>query len=50
MVNARECDRSPSLYGSRWLLQKVHCRVLKDISPHHFLAKEGEEISMDRRM
>jgi hypothetical protein len=24
--------------------------VLKDGSPYHFLAKEGEEISVDRRM
>jgi hypothetical protein len=45
-----ECDRSQILYGSSWLLQKDHSRVLKDRSTHHFLAKEGEEISMDRGM
>jgi hypothetical protein len=50
MVSTKECDRSQILYGSSWLLHKVHCRILKDSSPHHFLAKEGEEISMDGRM
>jgi len=50
MVSTEECDKSQILYGSSLLLQKVHCRVLKDFSPHHFLAKKGEEISMDIRM
>jgi hypothetical protein len=48
MVSAKERDRSQILYGSSWLLQKVYRRVLKDSSPYHFLAKEGEEVSVDR--
>jgi hypothetical protein len=48
MVSAKECDRIQILYGSSWLLQKVYLRVVEDISPYHFLAKEGEEISVDR--
>ena len=50
MVSAEECVISQILYGSSWLLHNVHCRVLKDGSLHHFLEKEGEEISMDKRM
>ena len=33
-----------------WLLYKVYCRVLEDSSPYHFLAKEGEEVLVDRRL
>ena len=48
MVSAKEHDISYILYESSWLLQKVYRRVLKDISPYHFLAGEGEEVSVDR--
>jgi hypothetical protein len=50
MISAKEHDGSQILYGSSWLLDKVHCMFLKDISPYHFLAKEGEEVSVDKRM
>jgi hypothetical protein len=50
MVNAKESDGSQILYGSSWLVQKVYRRVLEDNSPYHFLEKEGEEISVDKRM
>ena len=47
MVNAKECDIIQILYGSSWLLEKFHCRVLKDSSPYHFLEKEGEKVAVD---
>jgi hypothetical protein len=45
--STKECERSQILYGSSWILQKVHFRALKDSLTHHFLAKEGEQVSMD---
>jgi hypothetical protein len=50
MVRGKECERIHILYGSRWLLHNVYSRVLEDILPYHFLAKEGEEISVEKRM
>jgi hypothetical protein len=44
MVIDEECDNSYILYGSIWLLHKVHWMFLKDNSPDHFLSKEGHEI------
>ena len=48
MVSAKERDGSQILYGFSWILQKIYRRILEDSSPYHFLAKEGEEVSMDR--
>jgi hypothetical protein len=47
MFSAKEGGRSQILYGSSGLLQKVYIRVLKDSSPYHFLANEGEKVSVD---
>jgi hypothetical protein len=38
------------LYGSSWLLQKVHCMVFENISPNHFLAKKRGKVSMHKIM
>jgi hypothetical protein len=48
MINAKEYDISHILYGSSWLLHNIYNRVLEDNSPYHFLAKEGEEVCVDR--
>ena len=50
MASTKECDISQILYGSSWLLQKFYRKVLKDNSPYHFLAKEGEEVSVDKKL
>jgi hypothetical protein len=47
MVSAKECGGSQILYGSSRLLQKMYSMVLKVISSYHFLAKEGEKVSVD---
>jgi hypothetical protein len=47
MVNAKECGGSQILHGFGGLLQNIYNRVLKDSSPYHFFAKEGEKVSVD---
>jgi hypothetical protein len=47
MASAKECGGSEIFYGSGRLLQKVYSQILKDSSPYHFLAKEGEEVPVD---
>jgi hypothetical protein len=37
----KECDRSRILHGSSWILQKIHCRVLRIAHPITFLQRKG---------
>jgi hypothetical protein len=50
MLSTKECYRSHITNGPCRVLQQIYCKILKDFTADHFLAKEGSEISVNKGM